>query len=181
MSQEAGRDIADGIEELEGEFAIEQGIYSCGATAISAERKRSDGKQPWEMLKGGSVLLVTSTPLRLWRVDIAPDRGIPCVLRILDKCKIGDSTTPACFFSERYYRERPIEDLIFLAAHTVLMAGAMNPAGVAGLGIVLCRPAGFTTVSDEEVSDLTARSKRLDSEIAAALFNRRGPQPDSNR
>lgn len=171
LSIEAGRKIAGSIAELQGDYAIQQGIYSYGSEAISEERQRMAGKQPWERLRGGSLLLVTSVPsLGLWRVDIALDRNIPCALKVEDKIWVGDNTTPAAFFPERYYQKRPIEELVFLAAHTVLTAGSMNPAGVGGLDIALCRPSGFEMLPAERVAALERQSEKLRLQISDSLF-----------
>ena len=165
----AGQRIVDRIEEPSWE-GIRQALVVCAAEVAAEERKRSADKQSWEKLRGGSLLLAYCkyTPLELWQLDIPAD-GMPCAHKISDKIRIGDSTTPASFFLERYYRERPVEELIFLAAHTVLTAGAMNPAGVGGLDIVLCKPSGCEVLTQDRIGKLRARSEKLHTQIASSL------------
>jgi hypothetical protein len=59
----------------------------------------------------------------------------------------------------------------FLAAHSIQMAAHMNPTGVFGLNMVLCRNSGsIERLSDEEIEDLKRRSDSLDEEIRAILL-----------
>jgi len=85
---------------------------------------------------------------------------------------VGDSQNSAGFFLERYFpkdHKLPLTKLTTLAAHAVLMAGATNPTGVAGLEIVLCSHKKFTRLSQDEISSLMKRSHKLDSKLAALL------------
>lgn len=82
---------------------------------------------------------------------------------------------PAAFFVQRYmpvdgYIKRPLEKLILIAAHTVLMASKLNPTGITGLDIALCRHGrAFEMLSPEEIAEVTAESKKIDSQISAGL------------
>ena len=72
-----------------------------------------------------------------WIVDMGRETRVD---NIYDRFVSGDRTNSAKFFSQHYYDpKRPVEELIPLAAHTVLMAGARNQSGVAGAEIVLGR------------------------------------------
>jgi hypothetical protein len=172
----AAKRIVGQIDEQQGDLEIKSWFETCAVEVVKAERERqqSVGMQPGEIPpRGGSILLAycKSVPPALWRIEI-PVGPPPWAQKIENKNRIGDSSTPACFFSERYYRGRPVDELIFLAAHTVLTAGAMNPAGIGGLDVVLCKPSGFEVLPAERIAVLNAQSERLHLQISESLFTR---------
>jgi len=119
----------------------------------------------------GTVLAAhrTATGVELWYMDVSSQAQLP--ISIPSHICAGDQQNPAAFLIERYFpkdRRLPIRDLIFLAAHTVLMASKFS-SGVGGLQILLGRPAGFEALSDEDISALKERSRKLDAEITASL------------
>ena len=140
VREKAGRVPLDRLmSDLQMDFGRAVEVIAC--EAVSQSKLDFADKEPWDRPKGGSLLLAycRPEPMELWKLDVQA-QGMPHANRIRNKCRIGDSTTPASFFSECYYHNVPIEDLILLAAHTVFTAGAMNPDGVDGLDILLCRP-----------------------------------------
>jgi len=94
--------------------------------------------------------------------------------RVLNRQYAGDAGNSAVFFLEKYLVSgvsSPIDSLKFIAAHAVLMAGKLNPAGVEGLEILLCRHgAAFERVPDAELMELAAESDSLDSEMLNRLL-----------
>jgi hypothetical protein len=166
-----GAAIANGIDQLDEYSAsitdhVIQAIYSSSGPVITGECKQSIGNS--ETLRGGSILVATCRPLGLWRIDVIPEK-LPLVVQILNKAKIGDSNTPAPFFTESYYRKRPVEELTFLAAHTVLTAGAMSQS-VKGLDIVICRPSGCNMLTNDSIEALKLRSETLWAQISDSIF-----------
>lgn len=163
--------IANGIDQLDEYSAsvndhVVQAVYSSSAPVMVGEGKQPDGHT--EPLRGGSILIATCKPLGLWRIDVIPGK-LPIVVQVLDKAKIGDNNTAAPFFTESYYRNRPVEELTFLAAHTVLTAGTMSPS-VKGLDIVICQASGCKMLSNSDIEGLAIRSEALRSQISNALF-----------
>jgi len=69
----------------------------------------------------------------------------PIVNQVDNRDCQGDGINPAAFFIERYlpserYVKMPLEKLKLVATHTMLMASELNPKGIHGMDIVLCRP-----------------------------------------
>jgi 20S proteasome alpha/beta subunit len=91
---------------------------------------------------------------------------------ILDRVVDGDRRNPAQFFVERYYTpDKTVEELKFLAAHTVLEGGRLNPTTVGGLEVLVSK--NGKTVSflrDEELQVLRDRSQSLHNTITTELF-----------
>lgn len=124
----------------------------------------------------GSILVacLTQNETQLWKfgltTQIRPDP--PCRMR--DRWIIGDETNTAIFFSEKYLPispQLPLERLLPLAAHTILMAHEMNPTGVDGLDITLCTREGFRVLKEDELSHLARQSGNLDTYIRAHLLS----------
>jgi len=126
----------------------------------------------------GSILSASThgDSVELIGIDIQAINNCPDVRKIEDRDFQGDSINAAVFFIERYlpvkqYVKLPLEDLKLIAAHAVLMASELNPIGISGLDIVLCRPGkAFEKLGPSEIEELKAKSKTLDSQIAAALI-----------
>ena len=131
----------------------------CHGEVIAAER--SEGKVRLWIMQVRSVL---KKPIM-----------IPSSPTIVDRYRwTGDIGNSAVFFLERYLRygfATSLENLKLVAAHAVLVAGQLNPSGVQGLDILLCRNGteDFERVTDEELARLKDRSDALDSTIAATL------------
>jgi hypothetical protein len=123
----------------------------------------------------GDILLAwrtSSGKSELWQVGVCPTAvGTPH--RLLDKGSQGDYANTAHFFLERYYPKVPasatVAQLLPLAAHTVLMAGAMNPVYVDGLEIAICTGTELRRLAEEELKPLTETVWKLDREINSKL------------
>jgi len=77
----------------------------------------------------------------------------------------GHIANPAIFFTEKYYEQRPIVQLLPLAAHVIVNAGRINPRGIEGLEIVRCTKGGFDPLKAEEIAELVDWSDKVDDEI----------------
>jgi hypothetical protein len=98
--------------------------------------------------------------------------NFPGIYRVEDKKIEGDAANPAAFFVERYwklldYKDRTIAKLLPIAAHSALMANILNPSGVEGLEVAICRYDACELVKD--VSELREFSTDLDSAIGRRL------------
>jgi hypothetical protein len=94
-----------------------------------------------------------------------------CPFAVKNKIIAGDTANAAIFFVERYYDEetlRPLSELRFLAAHTVLM-GATLTSYVAGLEMVVCRQ-GSKPERVEVLDPLPQLSAKLDKAIKRSIF-----------
>jgi 20S proteasome alpha/beta subunit len=145
----------------------------CAQKAFSVESStRHEREMP---LRGGCILIArvsSSGPAELWRLSV----GTPTYACLVEnKDSIGDQTNTARFFVEKYFPQdhlqRPIRDFLQLAAHAVMMAAATNRTFVGGgLEIVLCTQSGCKKLPYDEISALVEASKKIDTDIAAALF-----------
>jgi len=120
----------------------------------------------------GTVLLVIpiGNVLTSWVLyvqhDNNPERRRCSVERVLTHARSGDTANSAIFFVQKYFPghpKLPLRRLLPLAAHAVLMAGKLNPAGVSGLDIVLCTRTGFRRLEEDEINKLVDQSIALDS------------------
>jgi hypothetical protein len=121
---------------------------------------------------------LTANPHHLWRI------GHPKVASgaagYLDKIHNGDGANSAKYFTERFYKHPqllPINDLVFLAAHTIIEGGRLNPTMVGGLELLTWKfgerePKLF---SDQDKRELTDRSDRLIEALRTSIFSL--PQP----
>jgi hypothetical protein len=169
----SGGDVAQYAAELclntkLGCNSIEVHMLFCAKKAIRAyrERFRSNPER-----NGGVILLATDGDrgVMLYKLEMRQrEARLPC--RIPSGCVIsGDELNAAIWFTDRYgpgSRCYPIADYCFLAAHTVLSAGRLNPRGVEGLEIVLCRHGAFERIDDEEIQRLAQRSELLDNGVS---------------
>jgi hypothetical protein len=113
----------------------------------------------------GEILIVTpSNPKTILYLEINERR---CVTRAVeDKCFAGDTINPACYFVERFYDAKlSVDNLLLLAAHTILEAGEMSPMTIKGLEIVTYTKTGLNRFTQEQTDFVIARSKRLHSKI----------------
>lgn len=128
---------------------------------------------------GGSILFTEyeGGKFSLWQADVRVEECEPWGTpeTICDRSWIGDQPNAAVFFTERYLPhdpKMPIENIKFLAAHSILQASFLNTAGISGLEIVLCRNDGsITRVPRDEISELTIASQKLDGEIKRRLLH----------
>jgi hypothetical protein len=164
------------VSDLEyGEF--KSFLYACASTAV-ANAKGITFVDRNRRLNSCTLLISAPTSsaeaMALWKLQIQnlPEQAPVIMVEPIDgiggKTVTGDQSNPAVFFTERYFprgRKSPMQDLILLAAHTVVMASKFN-SGVSGLQIVLCRQSGFHELSEEEMAVYADRSKAIDSDIS---------------
>lgn len=135
--------------------------------SVMREYQEQTGSRNWH----GSIMVVhgREDSIELWHIDLDDQPA----QRLNDRACGGDLGNPAVFFLERYLQGNEpsltLEQLKMIAAHSVLMSGKLNPTGIQGLEIVLCRKNGFERVSPAELSRLKARSEELDSQVTTAL------------
>ena len=125
----------------------------------------------------GSILLANDagSHVELFRVDIYSRATCPIVCQIDNRDYQGDGFNAAAFFVERYlpannFKQRPLEQMKLIAAHAMLMASTLNPTGVHGLDIYLCRSRRpFEKLAQSEIEGLVAASQEIDSQIGRGL------------
>jgi hypothetical protein len=127
----------------------------------------------------GSLLLALAESGKptLWRLDIT--QAMPTCEQVYDKSAaatdarkrvVGDHLNSSVFFTEQYYEpNRLVDELVFLAAHTVLMAGRRNPENVNGLEIVKCKNGELSQLAEGEIRAFRHRSVELDDKIRGLL------------
>ncbi len=105
---------------------------------------------------------------KLWTVDIA---YTPVCEEVQDKAVAGDRGNPATFILERYFQANSsVDDLSFLAAHTVLLAGQLNSAAIQGLEILICKDGQLRRIGPNEQETLEHQSRELDDLIRQKLL-----------
>lgn len=141
--------------------------------AIGEQMQR--GLQEHDMPRYGGYLLVAikRQTVELWRLTAGTASAKSLAVKILDKVCHGDRPNTAAFFGEHCFppdhMKMPVESLRLLAAHSILMAGATNPAHIKGLEIAECRMDRFEILPLDEISRLTDQSAKLDAEIKKSL------------
>lgn len=104
-----------------------------------------------------------------WTLDIfeTPDCQV-----FKDKTISGDAANLASFLTECFYPSpgRSVEQLKTLAAMTVLFGGRLNPTGVGGLEMVICKNGETAQVDEEEIANLELQAPALHSSIEKSLF-----------
>jgi hypothetical protein len=138
------------------------------ARQVLGERKRGDRE------RNDAQCLIFSLPPRpqLFSLEVALVNRLeekPICRTIKDKAVVGDKVNAAVFWTERYYERKPIRSLIPLAAHLVISAGKLNPAGIGGLEIVLCESSGIHRLSDFCIRDLEENANDLDRSFGLSL------------
>ncbi len=176
LTEVAARMFCETTDGLVDDSGMHDRLIAAAQGAMSQEKmSRQHGSLP---LSGGSALFVhrrESGKVQLWCLEMSPYVDASprcCAASVHDHVINGDRGNPAGFFIEHYFPKRrrmPIQDLIPLVAHTVLIAGVLNPAGIGGLEMLRCTSAGFKKVSERDIAALTKRSEELDAAISASL------------
>lgn len=115
----------------------------------------------------GTLLLACRGESRIGLWSMNYGRQIS-VYPVNDKSHAGDPRSSAVLFAELYYRaHQTIDELILLAAHSVLMAGKLNPTGINGLEIALWRNSESSPqrLSNSEIDELIGLSSDLNEDI----------------
>jgi hypothetical protein len=110
---------------------------------------------------------------QLWQLNFGLEMIVQRGGPVLDKALSGDSANAAVFFSERYYADLRdnIEGLKRLAAHVICTGAKLNPAGIAGLEMVVWdrKTDVISPVSDPEIQRLCDWSDRLDARLGKSF------------
>lgn len=142
--------------------------------AVSEAHRRAIGQ--WKT--GGSILAAYrrgDDVVDLFRIVIYSKELCPIVNLIDNRDFQGDAVNPAAYFIERYlpsaqYVRLPIDRLKVFSVHTIAMATMLNPIGINGIDLAVCRPGRpFEMVSEAEIADLNRDSQRLDSTMTSLL------------
>lgn len=157
---------ADGAPSSDREF--------CEYFQKAAEQVRRQTSFEEQMFGAGKVLFVCAPPNRArgWCLNFGflqtqQKWDIHRVMPFTDKHTIGAEGNAAIFFPERYYGpDRPLAELVGIAAHTILMAGAIDPSAVDGLEVVKCQDGGLRMFPESELALLRRESKHIDDQIA---------------
>ena len=113
------------------------------------------------------LVVLKGKPGKLFSLKVGPE-GQNCSEE-LQKRRAGDPGNPAMFFVESYYTSRPVEQLVFLAAHVVLMAAHFNSGGIGSIKILVCDKSGFRMLPPDEIERLKSNSNALDGMLRASL------------
>jgi hypothetical protein len=104
----------------------------------------------------------------LWRIDIAK---MSSVYRILNCTVAGDSSNTARFFSVLYSDVRkPVNELVFLAAHVINIGHRLNPLLISGLEIAVYSSGSLSFLETLRVKELINRSDNLEETIRKAIY-----------
>jgi len=114
---------------------------------------------------GGTLLVIFYDPKpAMWTLDIG---GAP-VLR--ESLAFGGAGSLAMLFAVRYYEKtRPVEELTFLAAHSIIEASFFNPSLVDGLELWSCTDGRVERALDTELVKLQERSAQFNELIGTRL------------
>jgi hypothetical protein len=119
---------------------------------------------------GNKRIFFASASMRsFWLLDM--NRPVIEVTQPHVKCVIGDSRNAAVFFPEYYFPDEmtSVDNLLPLAAHTILMGSKCNPSWVEGLEIAVSKAGKFRRLTEFELNELTLKSATIDSLIRGQL------------
>jgi hypothetical protein len=111
----------------------------------------------------------------LWSVTVSEE---PVSSPIQTKFFAGDERSSALFFPALYYSDkflRPVSELVFLASHSVLMGGTLNPSVVSGLDVAVAKEGKIAILPESEIALIQNRSEHLNEDIMSKLFNESKP------
>jgi 20S proteasome alpha/beta subunit len=174
---ENAEDVADYcVRNFNPLIAIDEQIER--ACRVMFDAMRSRGGDPGRFYGGVLTAHCDGKETRLWTTSLRqlPDGKTKSPVEVSTYEYIGDNANSAVFIAEKYIRPAILRrsskrDMVFIAAHTVLMAGEINPSTVGGLEIFLCDSSGFNRLSEDEITELSRRSAELDAEISRRLFS----------
>jgi hypothetical protein len=119
----------------------------------------------------GWMVLAEHRQKSLWKLLVSQH---PDVSEFYDYFVVGDVTNSARFFLERFYEDRPVEELLFLAAHVIVAGNRLNPTGIGGLEIVFSDGKSDQLTEwrtrSHEIFELTKRSDSLIDQIRKRIF-----------
>lgn len=107
----------------------------------------------------------------LWSLPVK--EGATVVPKLVSDVEIaGDVFNPSGLFANTFFACKPVDELIFLAAHSVIEAGRFNPTTVGGLDVVVCRENKVIKLTQEQKDELTVRSEKLRQRLSEELLVR---------
>lgn len=117
----------------------------------------------------GLIIGIRGVPMPLWTVSVAEHSNAIAYYPASGPI-VGHIGNAALFFLRHYFkRGLPVERLQMLAAHVVLTASKINPEGVNGLDMAICKGDTLFMLSDEKIESLEQRSAKIDGDIARLL------------
>jgi 20S proteasome alpha/beta subunit len=156
---EAAREIAD--VDWTSVTNREEGLRECGRKIYKAFEQGSY----WGTMH---KVIVGFSDGELFELSVEKLSG---VMPPSDRIVIGDKYNSARLFTNLYYKKgRPVSELVFLAAHTALMASRENPAFVNGLQVaILPRNGAPYYLPQNRTEALEDLSRSLHADIASSL------------
>jgi hypothetical protein len=100
-------------------------------------------------------------------INSAPWRA--CCRRVDDKAVAGDQVNAAVYWSERFYSKYAVAVLSELAAQVVVSAASLNPAGIGGLEMVVCRNDGIARLPETECAAMEQRARDREAAFSGGI------------
>lgn len=176
-----------GYEDISHELATQ--ILKLGDSEVSSNLSLGElAQEVYGKVKGsfgssgrpyGDVLLVNRNSLGHVYMVSASERGCHAS-QYTAWVPSGQDSNSALFYCEKFYKRGPIDELIFLAAHTILTAGRIDPHRVRGLEILRCRQSGFDFVPEKELELLANKSRDLENSLSGELLRSHLGSGDNN-
>jgi hypothetical protein len=121
-------------------------------------------------------LIVSTRPtLRLFKLESATINGEPnraICRQIKDKAIGGDNANAAVFWTERYYKPKPVQALLSLAAQLIVDSVKFNSGFIGGLEIVICNASGIERLPDDVIAALESEAGKRSRAIGELLFGK---------
>lgn len=150
------------VRELSSEKPSRLGLKMEAIGEEIIANKTSTGKDG-EVL---AVLLADLSQVFHLRITSSFQRCMP----VFDKAIAGHDANASVFFVQRYYRRRPVNELIGMAAYLVEFGAKIALFdGIRGLEIVVCQSDGFHRLSSESINALQARVNDFDQNLDRSL------------
>lgn len=140
---------------------IDQGQRTVTLTGISmtASQKRLD------LRRDGRLIVIFRDPQPEMLTIHLGHMAIP-----LQDIAYGGGGNLAMFFVQRYRERCTVDELKFLAAHTVLQGRFFNPSVVEGLELWWEKGGMVDQASDVEIEELRKRSEKLDARLRGDIY-----------
>jgi len=129
-----------------------------------------------EQKKEAHCLIALTRPapqLLLFQFGTLNGKWGPICQKMETKGIAGDTLNAAIFWVERYYKSRPIEQLVPLAAYLIISASKLNTAMISGLEVVLCTSTSIRRISDDSIHELKQKANEWDRRISDMFLDHR--------
>src|SRR5260370_33383820 len=155
--------------------ALQTGVEELWQKHVPKKRNGDPDRNP----KVSFLVGLVGNPYHLWRISHPKTASGTC--HYLDKIHNGDPATAAKYFTERFYKSPnllPIDQVVFLAAHTIIEGGKLNPTMVEGLDVLTWKfeerePRHY---SEGEKAELTRRSEDQTDTTRTSLMGAPAPR-----